>query len=336
LHYKEFRIEFSIEEFEEFIDVIKNAADELGQYTKNNPRRFGKFQRACPNERVKKETMNEGQSFWTKPSDNDKDRPYESTYEEEDARLKGDTRETNNSKLMKLDVRDLFDITLFHSTNIHPWGCDENGVFLPLLNRYQFVKKFFESSELTEEEIKSTNYWSLLSKKITDKPRDGGGGWVYKDPMEQCRRLVNLIKSIKQYGYLGLEKGHESYREFQDMQEIIEADGKISLQKNKESGYPGLISVMPSSGAYKVHNGLHRIAILKYLWDTNQLDSPLILVRKWDDTSFDPSDVIDIKYNERGYPIGRPKSLPNITKRFLARIKNKIFRILRRLFSKIS
>ena len=326
LHYKGLRVEFSIKEFKELVEVIKEAAGNLKNYSKDNPERFGKFQRACPHNRV---IGKADKNVWLKPSDNVAIKPYDTTYSKEDS--KPDTRITDSPKLAKLDVRDLFDITLFHSSSIHPWGCDANGIFLPLLYRYQFVKIIFKSTRaLTDDKIKSTNYWSLLSKKITDRPRDGGGGWVYKNPMEQCRRLIALIKSIKKYGYLEIEKNHISYKEFENTPEIIEENGKASYQRNNQGGFPGLISVMPSSGAYKVSNGLHRLAILKYLWDTGQLSSPLILVRKWDDSPFVPADTSNIKYDKKGYPIGCRDNFLNIIKKPLAREKNRVFRIIRK------
>lgn len=331
LHYKELRIEFTIREFEELVDVVKEASDKLKEHSEDNPERFGKFQRACPNERVMKRVNKKG--FWLKSSDNVADKPYDSTYSEEDSRA--DTRITSDPKLAKLDIRDLFDITLYHSLSAHPWGCDENGILLPLLYRYQFAKMVFESSkDLTNDEIKSTNYWNLLSKKITDRPRDGGGGWIYENPMEQCQRFISIIKSIKKYGYLGIERGHVSYKEFETTPKIIEENGKVSNQRNNEGGFPGLISVAPSSGAYKINNGLHRLAILKYLWDTGQLSSPLILVRKRDDSSFGPSDITDIKYDDKGYPIGRIDNFIDRVKEPLARKKNKALRVTRRLLNK--
>lgn len=330
LHYKELRVEFTIKEFKDLVGVIKEASDNLEEYSKDNPERFAKFHRACPHNRVIGETNKQG--FWLKPSDNIASRPYDTTFEEEDAKLMMDTRFTNNPKLAKLDIRDLFDITLFHSKNFHPWGCDKNNVFLALLYRYQFAKMAFESSrDLSGDEIKSTDYYKLLTKKITDKPRDGGGGWIYKNPMEQCQRFISLIKSIKKYGYLGTEKSHISYKEFETPPEIIEENGKISHQRNNEGGFPGLISVMPSSGAYKANNGLHRLAILKYLWDTGQLSSPLILVRKWDGSPFNPSDTTNIKYDKKGYPIGRINNFIDRVKEPLAREKNRVFRVIRRI-----
>ncbi|MHA1676155.1 MAG: hypothetical protein ACTSU6_03155, partial [Candidatus Njordarchaeales archaeon] len=147
LHYKELRIEFSIKEFREFVKVVADAAVKLEQYSKGNPERFGKFQRACPHSKVIKKADVSGQQFWIRPSDNDASRPYETTFEKEDIKSRLDTRSTNDPRLKKLDVRDLFDITLFHSSSLYSWGCDANGVFLPLLYRYQFVKMVLESPE---------------------------------------------------------------------------------------------------------------------------------------------------------------------------------------------
>ena len=338
LHYKELRIEFSIKEFEEFVEVIADAAVKLKQYSENNPERFGKFQRACPHNRVIRKTNNSAdQQFWLKPSDNNASKPYETTFEREDAESR-DIRSTNNPRLKKMDIRDLFDITLFHSFAIHPWGCDDNGVYLPLLYRYQFVKMVLESPDsISDDKIKSSSYFNLLSRKITEKPRDGGKGWVYKNPMEQCQRFIFLIKSIKKYGYLGIEKEHSCYKRFEFPLEIIEADGAVSYLKNNTAGFPGLISVRPSSGAFAVHNGLHRLAILKYLWDTGQLSSPRILVRKMDNLPFVSSDLdaSNIKYDNKGYPIGCYKSFLNTGREILAEGKNSVYRTFRRFLSRI-
>jgi hypothetical protein len=330
LHYKGLRVEFSIKEFKELVEVVKQAADNLTEYSKDNPERSGKFHRACPHNRVTDRVNKQG--FWLKPSDIVAEKPYESSFEKEDAELVADIRLTNNLRLARLDIRDLWDITLFHSVNWHPWGCNKDGIFLPLLYRYKFVKMVLESSkDLSENEIKNTDYWKLLHKKITDRPREGGGGFVYENPMEEVRRFMSLIKSINKNGYLGAEKGHVVYKEFIDPLKIIEADGKVSDQRNKDGGFPGLISVIPSSGAYKVHNGLHRLTILKYLWDVGKLASPLILVRKWDDSPFTPSDTINVKYDKKGYPIGRRKGSLDSLKIPLAEEKNRVFRIIRRI-----
>ncbi len=331
LHYKELRIEFSVEEFNEFTEVVLEAARKLGQYSEGNPKRFGKFQRACPHGRVE-ESSNSGKGFWVESPNDDTGKPYATTFRGEDIASRTDTRLTSSAKLKKLDVRDLFDITLFHSPSISPWACDENGVLLPLLYRYQFVKEVFESSgELNDSEIRATNYWNLLSKGITERPRDGGGGWIYKNPMEQCQRFLTLIKSVKTYGYIGEKKDHASYKDFELTPEIFEANGISTRQKDSVAGFPGLISVMASSGAYKVYNGLHRLAILKYLWDIGQLPSPRILVRKNDDSPFTHPDMNSIKFDGKGYPIGRKESFLIGGKNLLAREKNLICRVSRKL-----
>ena len=118
------------------------------------------------------------------------------------------------------------------------------------------------------------------------------------------KKFITLVKSIKKYGYLGAEKNHIAYKNFEIPLEIIEADGAVSRLKDNTAGFPGLISVRPSSGAFKVHNGLRRLAILKYLWDVGQLSSPRILVRKIDNSPFVPSDVNtnNIRYDKTDHP----------------------------------
>ncbi|MBM3706597.1 MAG: hypothetical protein FJW66_08740 [Actinobacteria bacterium] len=224
-----------------------------------------------------------------------------------------------------MDVNDLYDISLYHSYNINPWGCNEEKVFLPLKNRYEFVKIYFEADgNLTEDIILNSNYYKLLQKDIDETPRDGGNNWVYKSPMDQVKRFIKLMASFRDNGYLGVDNTHNALEEFDNAPEIVSKDGSMQFQSNNDGGYRGLISFRPCSGAYKVHNGLHRLAILKYMWDSGSLASPRIIGRKIDDMPFVPEDTQNVVYDELGYPVGTSANKKNGSKGIFLRKFKKV------------
>ena len=76
-------------------------------------------------------------------------------------------------------------------------------IFLPLKNRYDFVKLVIKSEfHLTDEQIKNTDYYRLLCiQDVSVTPRDGSSEGVYANPMEQSKYFVSLIKNICTDGY---------------------------------------------------------------------------------------------------------------------------------------
>lgn len=298
LHYKQIKFEFSVREFLEFAEVVENARSRLQKEieVEENPCRWGKFHRANPDHRVRSPLKKN--SFWTCPEDMPPtDRPYASNYyNQEDAVLKNTRlRHVDDPKHLVLDSRDLFDITLYHSGRLSPWAVDSNGINRMLAARYDFVELFMRNGRsLSSLQIQSAEYWKLLHKSISDVPRDGGTDWVYADPADQCERFIQLINSIVSEGYLG-DRYSSIFRQFDgsNLTKIIK-NGVISNITNNDGGYPGMMSVVPCKGGYRVWNGLHRIAILKYLLEHNCLPNNRVVVRKVDDTTFSPRDFVSL------------------------------------------
>ena len=182
-HYKDFRFEFSIDEFEEFSKVVCKGASKLSEFLllDPSPHRVGNFHRTIPFDNIEKKPSN----YWMTPDDINTSNVYESTYSESDSNiLLG--RETNSKGSYKVHVKDLFTTTLYHSSVHHQWGSDDNGVFIPLLNRYSFVEYAVANNlDLSDDMIKSTAYYELLCASIDTTPRDGQSNGVYVDPLKQ-------------------------------------------------------------------------------------------------------------------------------------------------------
>lgn len=293
LHYRNLKLEFTVSEFLDFAATIEEARRNLEREIEeeDNPKRLGKFHRANPDGRVSfKET-----SYWVKPPQWEQvsENPYASNYlDKTDSALKERrSREIQDPYFRLFDIGDLFDMTLYHGGELHPWMVDSRGLCRPLLDRYNFVKMVMESGGApTMEQIQKTEYWELLGRPLGEAPWDGGDDWVYASREAQCQRFLDVTKSILELGYVGVRQ-EDSLKRFDGpaLPKIIRGGVEQPIANN-DGGYPGLITARPVGGAYCVWNGLHRIAILKYLWDKRLIADNRILVRKMDGTPFGPDD----------------------------------------------
>lgn len=296
LHHRNIRLEFSVREFLQFASLVDEAKAELLETCEQEPipPRWGMFHRANPDGRVVR--TDRKTSFWCSHDERPHlENPYASNYfHEDDALLKAKrTRKVENDRHILLGISDLYDVTLFHSAHLSPWMADERGVLKTLKARYDFVKLAIEQSCcIGREKIEETEYWELLNRPIDITPRDGGGSWVYADPKAQCDRYLKLIWSLNEHGYLGTLDS-EVFAEFDgDMLTRILLEGREQFIRNNDGGYAGMITVKPCSGAYRVWNGLHRIAILKCLLDLGRLEEDRIRVCKVDGTAFSHRDFL--------------------------------------------
>ena len=294
LHYRNIKLEFTVSEFLDFATVIEEAKLNLERELSHerNPKRLGKFHRANPDGRVSKVES----TYWSKPPNWELSLkpPYATTYmDEADANLrKQRSRETADPLLRYMDICDLYNMKLYHSGPLNPWMVDSMGVCRPLHARYEFVAMVFASDSMpTVKDIQATEYWELLGRQLGEVPRDGSSEWVYADREAQSLRFVELIKLVAKRGYVGIRQDDNDGLEQFDRDHPVKVirHGEVEFLKTSYYGYPGLLSVRPVAGAYCVWNGLHRIAILKYLWDSGLLEDNRVLVRGIDRTPFGPN-----------------------------------------------
>ena len=270
LHYKDFRFEFTFSEYNDFCETIYNSQDEFNKiyFKKDYPERKKFNQAAVPKEFSDYQKKS---SYWTSIKDRKVHNPYESTYplSEKDQLTE---RFSANENLFYLDIRDLYHSTLYNVHEENHFGV-KNGTFLPLLNRYKFVDLVFQNNfNLNEKQIKESDYFILLSKKMDEKPRDGQSSMVYRDPMIIANNFIKLIKNIYENGYQPNKK-HEI-----NEVELINAENNISMQKNYKDKQ--IISVDVKLSTYFISNGLHRSAILFYLFQKGYINNPYILVQR--------------------------------------------------------
>lgn len=296
IHYKDFRFEFTLSEFEDFASLLEDGLKELRNVLSESPspKRIGLFHRTVPFGRVDDQS---NKNYWQYPDDCDYKNLYESTYANEGDDKLIINRETDSESIYKIHVNDLYASTLYYKGLRSPWGINESGIFLPLLNRYKFVELYLNKNKsLSEEEVQSTDYYKLLCVPLGSSPRDGESNKIYADPYEQCKRFMSLIDSM-------LENGYGNYAD--SFKEVLLKDnsGEIVSQTNNIDINEGLISFYMEVDLPQVHNGLHRLAILKYLQDNGKLKNPLISVQHHNCKAFD-SDNRPIKFDKNGFPVG--------------------------------
>lgn len=303
LHYRNVKLEFTVKEFVEFADTVGRAREQLIEElnTTYNPARLGKFHRANPSGRVSSGETD----YWTRPPDWEQvsAKPYASNYlDEEDLKRKfRRSRHTADPTLMYADISDLYCTTLYHAGELHPWMVDETGICLPLAARYAFVKMALEAKGLpTQDQIHRSEYWRLLGRSLGSVPRDGSREWVYADPEAQCQRFLDLIRSVMKNGYGNMVDDREFGLFDSDHPVMVNHLGTVRPLGRKPSPHLYLLTVRPIRGAYCVWNGLHRIAILKCLWDAGLLDDNRILVHKTDDRAFGPHDFPELRPQVQG------------------------------------
>lgn len=323
IHQRHLRSELTVKEFLEFADAVAAARDELLALSASSPiaERRGKFHRANPAGRVDREDTD----FWARPPDwkTSEHHPYASSFHDEaDAqRRQRRSRETSNSRLATMDVNDLYELKLHHSAKANPWAVDKDGVCVPLRARRNFVRMVEEARFApTPEQVRATEYSQVLNRGFGDEPRDGSRDWVYADPSAQASRFIDLIALMAKGGYVGADGTRSAeLAAFDEKHEVRvrKADGSVETLTTTHGGLPGVISVRPHMGTYIPWNGLHRLAVLKHMWDAGTLRDNRILVRKNDGTPFSPADII---------PPMRP-----LWRRVGGRVKGTLRRLARRL-----
>lgn len=316
IHYKDFRFELTLSEFEDFSRLMEEGRNDLKNVLaeKPSPNRIGLFHRTVPFGRVddKKNT-----NFWQYPDDCDYENLYESTYANHGDDQLIISRETEESSLYKVHINDLYESTLYYKSLRSPWGADEQGVFIPLLNRYKFVKFYMENNKsLSEAQIETTDYFKLLNMGNNSSPRDGESNLVYGDPHIQCKRFIDLIDSILSSGYL--QSDHVNFSKEDVLMKSLSGDSEYK-QTNNQDIKDGCISFYVECDLPQVHNGLHRTAVLKYLHDIGKLENPLITIQHHNSKPY-KYDLRPISYDKYGFPIGNSR-LRDLT---LGQIYNKI------------
>lgn len=170
-------------------------------------------------------------------------------------------------KFIEISIQELHLNTLLHTQSVRPWAFDESGCFLGLKYRYDFTDLMVRQGfNLSDEEIRSTNYWHLLNVPLSKTPRDGGAKWVYSDPSAQAQRFVHLIQSLRKYGYI-TDETTESLAEFEKSVPVhVEAwEDDVVHVSYLDKPFRNLISVKRLNGLYHCWNGLHRLAALSCL-----------------------------------------------------------------------
>ena len=138
-----------------------------------------------------------------------------------------------------------------------------------------------KNKQLNLDDIKNSEYYKLISKPINNYPRDGGKKWIYKDPLEQTNRFLELTKSILNDGYIN-EDYSIKLNKFENKAPIhvnIDEDLKITKIKYRNIKFLGLIEVIKHKNIFIVFNGHHRLAILKSFLDNKVINNEKILVK---------------------------------------------------------
>ena len=188
------------------------------------------------------------------------------------------------SHIIILDLEKLYNFTLNETSEIRPWACDKNGKFIMLQARYDFVKLFLSKGDrLSDNEVKATSYYKIISQPLEVQPRAGGAQWVYGKPMAQARRFMALIRSLKKNGYVRSKNSCvlDEFCDTSDPHVAKHQSGEIKVVNYKGRSYEGLMTVKPHRDFYSVWNGNHRLAILMVFWEKGYLKDkniPVFLV----------------------------------------------------------
>lgn len=181
-----------------------------------------------------------------------------------------------------INIEDLFDNTLKNAPEIFNYSSDEKGLNLGLKYRYEFINLWLSKKmRLSDNEIKSSDYFKLISRPINSHPRDGGKTWVYKEPFTQANRFLELANSLLNQGYIKLNYSDQLKNFEEKTHEHIEVDenSKVTKVNYKNRKFAGLIEVIKHKKKYIVLNGHHRIAILKSFLDNDIINDKNILVK---------------------------------------------------------
>ena len=186
-----------------------------------------------------------------------------------------------SGQLLQLPLRDLYSTTLERTQKYRPWACDEDGHFVGLRYRKDFAHLVLASDGLlSEDEMIQTSYWQLLNVPLSTTPRDGGLNWVYANPRDQMRRYVQLIRSLKNNGYVTSERQNvaEDFNESAPGMSALYSNGREKTFRYKGREYPGLLRVSSLDNEYHCLNGTHRLATLTALSESGAFTEQNILV----------------------------------------------------------
>ena len=185
------------------------------------------------------------------------------------------------TELVCLPLKELYLNTLYRVQPVLPWGCDNSGRFVGLQYRYDFTSLVLNKDHsLAETDIRATDYWEFLNVPLTRTPHDGGAKWVYHDPWAQVQRFIQLIRSLRQHGYI-TEQQSEPITTFDTTAPPhleVDAEGMIVNVSYKDRAFQGLISVRRFNKTYHCWNGHHRLAALACMHDRGDYKSDTVLV----------------------------------------------------------
>ncbi len=147
--------------------------------------------------------------------------------------------------------------------------CDEQGNAVVLDARYEFADRLIRSDmRLESSDLQSTRYWQYITASLSARPRDGGATWQYLDPGAQVIRFRHLIHSLRTHGYHWQDQAFLDDFEHEAPPHLEQdADGKERHVDYRGRPGAGFITVVKHGGFYSALNGLHRLAVLKYLSD---------------------------------------------------------------------
>ncbi len=190
-------------------------------------------------------------------------------------------------KFFEVEIDKLFYDTLYKTYSIRPYAFYKNE-FVGLRLRYEFVQKWIDNNYiLQKKEIVNTKYWKILNKTINDLPREGGKNWVYSNPTFQVERFISLAKYIQNHGYIVDQKSNvlDNFETLARPHIEIDKSKNINEVDYKNREYNGIIEVItiPGTKDLSVHNGNHRIAILKCFRDNGIFSRQKIKVKHFDE-----------------------------------------------------
>tara|TARA_B100001027_G_scaffold216172_1_gene191780 strand:+ start:555 stop:1874 length:1320 start_codon:yes stop_codon:yes gene_type:complete len=277
IHYKNLRLDFTVDEAHEFISSVSDSLDEIekNKSQTDRVRRVGFSHKSVPNLSLL-EGDEKNSEFWTKweETKNLKNPFLSSTLGKDGHSIEEPYRKDGTQNIFSFHLDELYFTSLYEKTFHNEFGYADNK-FLPLLFRKEFATLYLKKGHMSEEEIIETNYFKLISKNFSEKPRDGSKNTIYANPMNQAKRFISLINSMK----TGIgrntkefdEKFGEAIHEFGASAYNYKSGEKFS-HIGKISDGEKMITCMVFGTSIHVKDGLHRIAILKSLKDLDLLN----------------------------------------------------------------
>lgn len=182
-----------------------------------------------------------------------------------------------------LDIDRLYHFTRDHTSDLRPWMCDDRGVAVVLDARYEFVELYLRKRRtLILDEIQRTEYWKFICAPLDARPRDGGRTWQYADPASQVNRFMALIDSLVDKGYLASWRACalDQFEEFAPPHGEVDGQGSENRVVYAGRRFAGFITVIRHGEYYSALNGLHRLAVLKYLQDVRAFKRSRVLTMR--------------------------------------------------------